>query len=213
LRISSSSSRSDAARLLRGAVACLVALLCAPAHAGAEWHITPTLGLTFGGSTTLVDLDVGTAEVHPVIGVSGSWLSTGFFGAEGIASIAPGYFQTGEGRIIESSRLTVLMGNVVFAAPRKHTEYFLRPFVSGGFGLIRAAERDAPLSGIIDIKANLAGFNIGGGAVGFLTKSVGVRFDLRYYSTLHATERPPGQAVGDARLRYMTAAVGLVFRR
>ena len=60
----------------------------------------------------------------------------------------------------------------------------------------------------------LAGFNIGGGAVGFLSQNTGVRFDLRYYSTLHDTEPIP-VTLGDApvHLRYMTFSVGVVIRR
>ena len=106
------------------------------------------------------------------------------------------------------------MGNLVVTAPRKYTEYFLRPFVSGGFGLLRVTEEDRIALGtsVIDLKANLAGFDIGGGAIGFLSQSVGVRFDLRYYSTIHSSERPAGEATGQARLRYVTASIGLVIR-
>ena len=49
---------------------------------------------------------------------------------------------------------------------------------------------------VFALKANLAGFNVGGGAIGFLSQSVGVRFELRYFSTLHETERPPLEANG-----------------
>ena len=80
------------------------------------------------------------------------------------------------------------MGNVVLTVPRRYTEYFLRPFVSGGFGLLRAAP-DRP-SGAADgsrcfpARARTSPASIiGGGAVGFFSQSTGVRFDLRYFST------------------------------
>ena len=196
----------------------MLALLCvlAASPARAEWHITPTFGVTFGGSTTFVDPDLATGNAHPSIGISGTWLSKGLFGAEGMATLAPGFFQGDISGLrktdvhIEASRLTTLMGNVVVAAPRKYTEYALRPFVSGGFGLMRVSEVDN--YGVLDFTANVAGFNVGGGAIGFLTPTVGVRFDLRYFSTLQGTDQGTN-ALGDARLRYMTASVGVVIRR
>jgi hypothetical protein len=48
--------------------------------------------------------------------------------------------------------------------------------------------------------------------VGFFTQRTGVRFDLRYYSSLHDTDQGT-MAIGLARLHYMTASVGLVIRR
>jgi hypothetical protein len=187
--------------------------VCAPA-AAAEWQITPMLGLTFGGSTTLQDPEVGTEHVHTNIGLAGTFLSNGLFGAEAIVNLTPGFFEAPTGSAIVSSRTGVLMGNVVLTAPRRWTEYGLRPFVSGGFGLMHASERGSPILGVslIDVKTNLPAFNIGGGAVGFLSPSVGVRFDFRYYATLHGTELEPGAAFGAAHLRYMHLSAGLVLR-
>ena len=170
--------------------------------------------MTFGGNTTILDPDNATGDIHPAVGISGTWLSKGVFGAEAIATLTPGFFQKGDGQFIDSSRATALMGNVVVTAPRKYTEYFLRPYVSGGLGMIRATESDHALLGnsLIDLNANFAAFNIGGGAIGFFSQSVGVRFELRYFSTLHGTERPASEVVGEARLRYMVTSVGLTFR-
>ena len=56
------------------------------------------------------------------------------------------------------------------------------------------------------------GYNIGGGAIGFLTRNTGVRFDLRYYSTVKGTDHGPIAVGGDVHVRYMTASIGLVIR-
>ena len=41
-----------------------------------------------------------------------------------------------------------------------------------------------------------------------------MRFDLRYFSTLHGKEREPPITLGDpVHLRYMTLSVGVVIRR
>lgn len=195
--------------MLRALAAC-ACLLAAPATAAAEWHISPMIGLTFAGKTTLNDFDQATGKVHPSLSLSGSLLGGGLFGVEAIASLTPGFFQTGGGTFVKESRAYTIMGNVVVTAPRRLTEYFLRPFVSGGVGLMRATQVDT--LEVLPASASLLGYNIGGGAIGFLSNSTGVRFDLRYYGTLRGVDKG-AIAFGDVHLRYMTASVGVVIRR
>ena len=109
----------------------------------------------------------------------------------------------------------VVMGNVVLTAPRRWTEYNLRPFVSGGIGLLQASYEETT-SNIIPLSAKMVGFNIGGGALGFFSPRTGVRFDFRYYSSLpgqHSDDLPIVGFGDRVHLRYMTASVGLVLRR
>jgi hypothetical protein len=108
---------------------------------------------------------------------------------------------------VEDNRALALMANVVITLPQRWTEYGLRPFISGGFGLMHANNGDQ----LFPTTVNVQGVNIGGGAVGFLTNQTGLRFDVRYHSTLNRLEGAP--AFGDAHLRYVTASIGLVFRR
>lgn len=193
-------------------------ILAAPATALAEWHITPMVGLTFAGKTTIFDPDEGTGKRHPSLSGSVALLGGGVLGVEGIFEFTPRFFQRGDNSVlftpgqrntlVESSHALSLMGNVVVTAPKKWTEYFLRPFVSGGFGLLRVSKREA--LDIFPTTLNLPGYNLGGGAVGFLTRNTGVRFDLRYYSTIRGTDRGP--AFGEVRVRYMTLSIGLVIR-
>jgi hypothetical protein len=204
--------------------ACCLCIVAFPRAASAEWHFTPFIGLTFKGNTTLVDPELATGDKHAALGGTVTRLGGGILGAEGVFEIIPGFFQGKPGRtdsagspiqsgVIESSRLTALMGNIVLTAPRKYTEYFLRPFVSGGFGLLRVAKTES--DEVFPLKANFGGFNIGGGAIGFFSQNTGVRFDLRYFSTLHDTERS-GIATSQnepVHLRYMTLSVGVVIRR
>ena len=202
------------------AVAC-ACLLAAPAAASAEWQITPMIGLTFAGKTTIFDLDQGTGKRHPSLSGSVTLLGGGVIGAEAITALIPGFFQSGdesglfmpaEPKFVESSRVVTLMGNIVVTVPRRWTEYFLRPFVSGGFGLMRVSKLET--LDLLSTNRNLFAYNIGGGAIGFLTRDTGVRFDLRYYSTVRGTDPgTPPIANGDVNVRYMTASVGLVIRR
>jgi hypothetical protein len=197
--------------MLRALAVSGLCLLAAPAIAAADIHISPMVGLTFAGKTTLFDPDLATGEKHPNVAITGSYLTRGLLGVEGIAMLTPGFFQGDSGTFVEKSRLSALMANVVVTAPQKWTEYFLRPFVSGGFGLLRVSKQE--LDEVFSTSLNLPGYNIGGGAIGFLTQRTGVRFDVRYYSTVRGVDRGPVAVGPVVNLRYMTASVGVVIRR
>jgi hypothetical protein len=102
------------------------------------------------------------------------------------------------------------VGNVMLTTPRKWTEYGLRPFMSGGLGMLGFSRTE--VNNVFPDDGNIAAFNIGGGAIGFLSKRTGLRFDLRYYSNLKPSAEGP-ISFGSAHLRYMTATVGVVIRR
>lgn len=199
----------------RLAVLCCILLLVSARQAAAEWHITPMLGLTMLGSTSIVDVELATNRRHWNLGGAVTLLGGGIFGAEVITIWTPGFFDRdevgGEPDLVASSRTLSFMGNVVLTAPQRWTEYGLRPFVSGGLGLMQVSKTDIP-EGIFPVDLNLLGYNIGGGAVGFLTRRTGLRFDVRYHSVLNPSDQGP-ISIGDVNLRYMTATVGIVFRR
>lgn len=211
----------------RTVAVCLLCLLFAPRPARAEWHFTPTLGFTFGGSTTLVDLQHGTGKRHSNFGGIVSHFGKGVIGVEGIVIYSRHFFEFDGPRDpadpvpvpIAKSYTVSATADVVLTVPRKWTEYFLRPYVSGGFGLLRAVSIDQPpqtgSDQVLPVTSTMPGFSIGGGAIGFLTQNTGVRFDVRYHGGLR---RDPGSNAGNVlgpelHLRYMTAEIGLVFRR
>ena len=208
--------------MLRVVAASCLAVCLFPRAAGAEWQFTPFVGLTFKGSSSLagdeiVDGVPASEKVHRNFGGSVSFLGSGIFGVETILNWTPGFFQQGDVDLLEKSRSIAWMGNVVVTAPRRWTEYSLRPFVSGGFGLLKPHLSRTSVAGREPLPAvdlNLAGYNIGGGAVGFLSARTGLRFDFRYYSTIRPTNEEGGISIENrVRLRYMTASVGVVFRR
>jgi hypothetical protein len=77
------------------------------------------------------------------------------------------------------------------------------------------AEIDYVLEFPLPVHETVPAFNLGGGAVGFLSDRVGVRFDLRYFGTLRRNEALSDEpiAFGQVRMHYWTAAIGVVFRR
>ena len=170
------------------------------------------VGTTFFAKTSLIDPDAATDQIHRNLGGSVALLGGGILGAEGLVVWTPGFF-TGDKGLVKRSRSLSAMGNVVVTPPRRWTEYSLRPFVSGGFGVIKVSKTEA--FQVFPFNANIPAFNIGGGAIGFLSKRTGLRFDLRYYSGLARSDNPLEApiAIGRVHIRYMTASVGVVLRR
>jgi hypothetical protein len=188
-------------------LACCCALLAVtPRTAAAEWHLTPFVGLTFKGSSTFIDLEHAATKVHGNFGGAVTLLGGGLFGVEGVFVDTPGFFK---GDLITHSRNIGLMGNVVLTAPRRWTEYGLRPFVSGGLGLMHVSNSDE--AELLPASKSAAAFNVGGGAIGFLSRRVGLRFEMRYFANLHRTDEGP-IALAPLHLRYFTGSVGIVFR-
>lgn len=185
-------------------------LIAGPQAVAAEWHLAPMVGLTFGGNTSIVDLEDASGRVHRQLGGAATLVGAGPLGVEAVAVYTPGLFQRGDLTLIKHSRSFALMGNAVLTLPRRWTEYSLRPYVSGGLGLVRVSVLDA--RGAFPVQSNLAGFDIGGGAVGFLSARTGLRFDLRYFSSLNRTDQG-AIAFGPVHLSYLTTSIGIVFRR
>jgi hypothetical protein len=200
------------------AILLAVLFLAMPRTAAADWHLTPFLGLTFQGETTLLDNESAVGKAHWHFGGAVSYVGEGMLGAEGLIIYTPGFFQQDNPPAIggvpapdvTESRSIAAMGNLVLTTPKKWNEYGLRPFVSGGIGWLHASATD--LFDILPVKANLLGYNIGGGAVGFLTERTGLRFDLRYFSNLKPSDSDEGIAIGRVQLSYWTANAGVVFR-
>jgi hypothetical protein len=194
---------------VRGLLTCCLFVVFFTQAATAEWHFTPMLGATFFGDTNIIDPDLATDKVHRNFGGAVGLLGGGIFGAEGVVVWTPGLF-TGNLGLVRKSRSIAVMGNAVLTTPRRWTEYSLRPFVSGGFGVLTASKTE--VADVFSTNRNFAAFNIGGGAVGFLSKRTGVRFDFRYYRSFSRSDQGP-VAIDAFYLRYMTASVGLVLRR
>src|SRR5260221_10369817 len=98
-----------------GVVAAAVAVSGRSA-AAAEKQIKPFVGVTFAGSTTLVDLGGQPTKPNLVIGVSALTIGE-IFGVEADFAHAPGFFQSGDSRLVLSSSVTTLTGNVMVAVP------------------------------------------------------------------------------------------------
>jgi hypothetical protein len=208
--------------VLAGARILILTMLVAalPASASAEWQFAPFLGQTFKGSTTLWDPLSATDDGHWSFGGWVTLLGDSPFGVEAYYVRTPGFFQR-HGSIlslpgsptITSSRTQAFMGNAVLAMPRAVNRYGLRPFVSGGLGVLHVSHDDP----FLPVRVNLLAMNVGGGATGFLTDRVGLRFDLRYSRNVRGVgpddDLAPVATAGEpVRFRYWTGAIGVVFK-
>jgi hypothetical protein len=192
-----------------------LALWLLPAPAAAEWQIRPFIGFSFGGATTFVDPDHAIKTQNVVMGISGGWLGE-IFGLEADFGRAPGFFQTDDVRdsvveqLVLTSSVTTLTGTVVVALPRRMAGYGLRPYFSGGAGLMHV---DA--LGKFDIQLHdrtLPALNLGGGVTGFLTNRVGLNWDVRRLSTLRGEGETLGGSVGREQLSFWRATMAVALR-
>jgi hypothetical protein len=206
-------------RAIRVLVLCGLLIAVRPVPATAEWQFAPFVGFTFGGDTNL-NL-TALVKRHWNFGGAVRLVGAGPFGLESVFVYIPGVFETPRpdplsdvpySNAITESHSLALMGNVVLTTPRAWNQYGLRPYISGGLGMLRASHNDP----FTPARANLPAYNVGGGAVGLLTDKVGLRFDLRFLRTLPpGEEEGPLQRTEDGRnvhLHYWTGTVGVVFK-
>jgi len=188
--------------------------LLMPSAAAAEWQIRPFIGFTFGGATTFVDPEKAIGTKNMVIGASGGWLGE-IFGLEADFGRASGFFQTDQPSAASepsllTSAVTTLTGNVVIALPARMAGYGLRPYFSGGAGLMHI-DTVTQLQ-IIDVHRTLPTLSLGGGVTGFLTSRVGINWEVRRLSTLRGEGETLGNSVGREQLSFWRATMAVALR-
>jgi hypothetical protein len=151
--------------------ACLAAvmMLAAPSQARAEGFVSPWLGVNFGNDP---------ANGRAAFGASAGYMGAGIFGAEFDFGYSPSFFGTDTD--FGSNNVMTAMGNLIVGIPIGGTTGGgLRPYVTGGIGLIRT-----DINGLLNtggISNNDFGFNLGGGFMAFFNNHFGMRGDVRYF--------------------------------
>jgi hypothetical protein len=191
-------------------------VLCLTAtEARADWLITPFLGGAFGGQTILLDLEQGASSTQLILGAAGAWLTDSVIGFEVDFAYAPRFYERdNRAGLVTSSYLLTLAGNAIVTLPLSVTRESLRPYVTGGLGLM-----DGHIEEVADVFPELfelqerpsAALNVGGGVIGFITRNAGARFDLRHVRSLARDESP---VTGERRtkLSFWRATVGVTLR-
>ena len=175
----------------------------------AEWQLKPFVGVTYGGSATYNLVPQPNNRAGFAFGATGMLLGE-IFGVEGEFGHTPGFFQNPNDpfQFISDSGVTTATGNVVVAMPRHLAQYTLRPYVVGGTGVVHVS---------IDYRANvptsstLKTMDLGAGVTGFLTKHLGVTWDVRYFRSIDRTIEA-GQSIGSEHLSFWRASMALAIR-
>lgn len=196
-------------RLLTAAAVAGLALLPAPARA--DIFVSPFLGVKFRGATNQLDLDTsnGVKDTKSSVGISGVVVSDDGPGLELDIAHQSRFFEGADDSLVTRSGVTTISGNVLLAAPIAWTRESLRPYVVAGLGWMHASANDQ--INLNPVNNDYLGLTLGGGAIGFLTDVVGLRFDLRYLKSVSSadTAELSGRV---ARLSFWRATIGLVFR-
>jgi opacity protein-like surface antigen len=196
-------------------LAAAVALVSAPAQVFAEGYVSPWVGVNFGNEPA-VDLDEELDGGRAAFGVSGGWMGAGIIGGEVDFGYSPSFFGT-ETDFGNNTLLTV-MGNLIIGVPVGGTTGGgVRPYVTGGVGLIRTQIDGGDLFNI-ESSNNDFGWNLGAGVMGFFNDHVGLRGDVRYMRSLVSEDDDiddgdfdfPDFDQGD--LDFWRLTVGVVFR-
>ena len=194
-------------------LALVATALAVPAEARADWLITPFLGWTFAGQTIHFDPEQGARSSQLIFGGSAGWLTDGILGFEADFAFAPGYFESDDpAGIAENSYLYTLAGHAIVTLPLAMTRESLRPYVSGGLGVM-----DGHLEEIVNVLPELIAFDaspalsVGAGVIGFIRDSTGVRFDLRHVRSLDRDESAV-RGVLRTKLSFWRITAGVTFR-
>jgi opacity protein-like surface antigen len=190
----------------------------APATAAADWLFTPFVGLNWGSTVTFNDA-LGDFEdefeKRATFGASLAWMGAGIAGFEIDFGYTPNFFESTEGDFdfdYGDNNVTTLMLNLTLGAPiGGQGGMGIRPYASGGVGLIRSRIADAE-DFFDDVTSNDFGFNVGGGIAGFFTDNIGLRGDVRYFRSLQDNEPDDEFDVALGDFSFWRGSVGITFR-
>lgn len=186
-----------------------VAVLALPATARADIFVSPFAGLKFKGDTNDLDLGNGAADAKLSIGLSGVVLSDKGIGVETEVGYNPRFFERGAGDLVTRSGVATLFGNLMLALPLSLTRESLRPYAVGGLGWVHASANDQ--IGFNAVSNDFLGLALGVGAIGFVSDTTGLRFDLRYLKSVSSADISE-TTLESARISFWRATIGLVFR-
>jgi hypothetical protein len=171
-----------------------------PAHA--QGYVSPSLGASFANPS---------AQGRANFGLDLGWLSTNDpIGLEVDTVYAPSFF--GNAGPYGDNSVTTVMGNVMFAPGESGGPYSVRrrarsvrPYLSGGIGVMREVVTSPSRVGNTDLAVNL-----GVGLIALSHRSVGVRGDVRYFRDLMDNQSGNGTNIDFGSFHFWRASLGLV---
>ena len=166
--------------------AVLVVLLISmsPSAARADWILTPHFGTTFGADAT---------NRHAVLGGAIAEFDEDAFGWEADISFVPDFFAGRYGSedfTSSNSSVLSLMANALIGVPvgGRHRDR-IRPYVTLGAGVMQMFVASPEDGKFFETFTYEPGWNAGIGGLGFITKRIGIRADVRYIRSFR-NQRP-----------------------
>jgi opacity protein-like surface antigen len=185
-------------------VATAVAAISAPAVARADGFVSPWVSAN-GGS----NFDNGRAG----FGVNAGAMGAGIIGGEVDFGWSPSFF--GNKSDFGNNSVIDFMGNLIVGVPvgGQHGAG-IRPFVSGGVGLLRTQIAGGTVGSSFDVSSsnNMFGWNAGAGVMGYFNDHIGLRGDVKYLRSFEDTNTGINVIDSTGQFHFWRAAVGVVFR-
>jgi hypothetical protein len=186
----------------------LAMLFALPGVARADIFFVPFAGIKFGGSTSIVDLELAANKKTLTLGGSVIQLSNRIIGYEVEFGSLTGYFEKDDQDLIKPGSYVVdLTANVLLSLPPGATGGGLRPYLVAGGGLIHAEAED--FLEVLQVRRTVPAITLGAGAVGLISNQVGVRFDLRH---LRSLSKEAAFGLVGRRIAYSRFTLGLLLR-
>jgi opacity protein-like surface antigen len=189
----------------------------APSSASADWMFTPYFGMNWGGSAEFTDFAgdfEDEFEQKMNFGASLSWMGAGVFGFEVDFGYSPNFFQNTVGSDdfeFGDSNVTTLMANLKVGVPfGGQSGAGIRPYASGGLGLIKSRIDDA--DDIFEVNSTDWGLNVGAGIATFVTDNIGLQGDIRYFRSLEDNDPDDEFDIALGSFNFWRGTVGLIFR-
>ena len=180
-------------------IAAAVLLVLSPRAVRADGFVAPWFGSTFSQGPDFRSATSGRPTFGAALGTSGG----GLFGFDIDFGYTPSFF--GDESKAGKNNVVTIMGNLI-AGPSIETSggKGVKPYGTFGIGLIHSK---------VAVNAdNNFGWDGGGGVMGFLSGSIGIRGDLRYFHTVNNSSATNTVLLKPGKFHFWRAYVGVIFR-
>jgi hypothetical protein len=186
--------------------AAVTVTLAAPVDAQAQWIVKVFGGVAASPSHGFVDLEQSADEARPIVGAAAGreWRA---LQVEAEFASAPTFFKT-TGDLLETGRLMTMMGSVTWMLPGPGPTARVRPYLSGGLGVVQVTIDDALTA--FSSQSTLGAAAIGGGVLFRVRPRFGVNVEARYLRSQFRDQSTAG--FGEEFVEYTRLSGGAVFR-
>ena len=180
--------------------------LATPIDAQAQWIVKVFGGVAASPSHGFVDLEQMAGEARPIVGaaVGREWRALQF---DAEFATAPTFFEK-TGDLLETGRLTTMMGSVTWILPWPGPMARVRPYLSGGLGVVRVKIDDALAA--FSSQSTLGAATAAGGVLIRVRPRVAVNVEARYLHSQFGDQNAAG--FGEEFVAYTRISGGAVFR-